>query len=141
MIAAINFVLLPLTFLSSAFLQRPGARVDAGRRQVQPGQLGGAGGREALTSGDWGLRDGARRLLLAFAVVCALLATRAFAGLSALPCDRDCGGDAAGGCGFTAVGGRRRVRQYCALTAERAGGSGGMARRTAVLVESRRRCL
>jgi ABC-2 type transport system permease protein len=71
MIAASNFVLLPLTFLSSAFMQRdlvPGWIHD---RQVHPVEWTVQAGREALTaSPDWGLVLSRAGLLAALCVAC-----------------------------------------------------------------------
>lgn len=80
-IAAVNFIILPLTFLSTVFLPqeqlgaswiRTFARfnpvnwaVEAGRRAVFPGA-------------DWGFILGRLGLLALLAVACSLLATRAF---------------------------------------------------------------
>ncbi|HEX6330445.1 MAG TPA: ABC transporter permease [Actinomycetota bacterium] len=80
-IAAVNFIILPLTFLSTVFLpeERLGAgwirtfarfnpvdwAVEAGRRAVFPDP-------------DWALISGRLGLLAVLAVACSLLATRAF---------------------------------------------------------------
>jgi ABC-2 type transport system permease protein len=79
-IAASNFVLLPLTFLSSAFMQRdlmPGWIQTISR--YNPVEWTAQAGREALTAQpDWGLVLSRMGLLVALAVVCTWLATRAF---------------------------------------------------------------
>ena len=79
-IAASNFVLLPLTFLSSAFMQRdlvPGwiqsvARYNPVEWTVQ------AGGEALIVSRDWGLVLSGAGLLAALCAACTWLATRAF---------------------------------------------------------------
>ena len=80
MIAASNFVLLPLTFLSSAFMQRdlvPGWIQSVAR--YNPVEWTVQAGREALTvSPDWGLVLSRAGLLAALCVACTWLATRAF---------------------------------------------------------------
>jgi len=79
-IAASNFVLLPLTFLSSAFMQRdlmPGWIQTVAR--YNPVEWTTQAGREALTAQpDWGLVLSRMGLLAALALVCTWLATRAF---------------------------------------------------------------
>jgi ABC-2 type transport system permease protein len=79
-IAASNFVLLPLTFLSSAFMQRnlvPGWIQTISR--YNPVEWTVTAGREALTAQpDWGLVLSRLGLLVALTVVCTWLATRAF---------------------------------------------------------------
>ena len=79
-IAASNFVLLPLTFLSSAFMQRdlvPGWIQTISR--YNPVEWTVTAGREALTaSPDWGLVLSRLGLLVALTMVCTWLATRAF---------------------------------------------------------------
>jgi len=79
-IAASNFVLLPLTFLSSAFMQRdlvPGWIQTVAR--YNPVEWTVQAGREALTaSPDWGLVLSRAGLLAALCVACTWLATRAF---------------------------------------------------------------
>ena len=78
--AASNFVLLPLTFLSSAFMQRdlvPGWIQTISR--YNPVEWTVTAGREALTaSPDWGLVLSRLGLLVALTAVCTWLATRAF---------------------------------------------------------------
>ena len=62
-VAAVNFVLLPLTFLSSVFIAGADARLDADRRALQPGQLGrGGGARGRERTGRLEISDGAPRL-------------------------------------------------------------------------------
>jgi ABC-2 type transport system permease protein len=79
-IAASNFVLLPLTFLSSAFMQTsltPGWIQDVAR--FNPVNWAVEAGREAVTDGtDWGLVLGRTGLLVAFLAVSAWFGTRAF---------------------------------------------------------------
>jgi ABC-2 type transport system permease protein len=79
-IAAVNFVLLPLTFLSSAFLQQnlaPQWIQDIAR--YNPANWAIVAGRTALTSGaSSGTVLAHAFYLLAFAIVCTWLATRAF---------------------------------------------------------------
>ena len=79
-IAAVNFVLLPLTFLSSAFLQQnlaPQWIQDIAR--YNPANWAIVAGRTALTSGaSSGTVVSHTLYLLAFAIVCTWLATRAF---------------------------------------------------------------
>jgi ABC-2 type transport system permease protein len=81
LIGAVSFVLLPLTFLSSALMQRslvPGwiqtvAKLNPVNWAVEAGRSA------AMERIDWGLVAGRTGLLVAFTVVCALFATRAFA--------------------------------------------------------------
>jgi ABC-2 type transport system permease protein len=79
-IAASNFVLLPLTFLSSAFMQRdlmPGWIQTVAR--YNPVEWTIQAGREALTaSPDWTLVLTRTGLLAALCLTCTWLATRAF---------------------------------------------------------------
>ena len=79
-IAASNFVLLPLTFLSSAFMQRdliPGWIQQVAR--FNPVDWTVQAAREALgAQPDWGFVLSRFGWLLAMALVCAFLATRAF---------------------------------------------------------------
>jgi ABC-type Na+ transport system ATPase subunit NatA len=79
-IAASNFILLPLTFLSSAFMQRnlvPGWIQTISR--YNPVEWTVTAGREALTANpDWGLVLSRLELLVALAAVCTWLATPAF---------------------------------------------------------------
>jgi ABC-2 type transport system permease protein len=79
-IAASNFVLLPLTFLSSAFMQRdlmPGWIQTVAR--YNPVEWTVQAGREALTAQpDWSLVLSRMGLLTGLALVCTWLATRAF---------------------------------------------------------------
>ncbi len=79
-IAAVNFVILPLTFLSAVFITlslAPGWIRTAAR--FNPVNWAVEAGRGALdTSPDWGLVFARVGLLMAFALVCAWLATRAF---------------------------------------------------------------
>ncbi len=79
-IAAVNFILLPLTFLSSAFLQQnlaPQWIQDIAR--YNPANWAIVSGRTALTSGaSSGTVVAHAFYLLAFAVICTWLATRAF---------------------------------------------------------------
>jgi ABC-2 type transport system permease protein len=79
-IAAVNFILLPLTFLSSAFLQQnlaPQWIQDIAR--YNPANWAIVAGRTALTSGaSSGTVVAHAFYLLAFAVICTWLATRAF---------------------------------------------------------------
>jgi len=80
MVAVSNFILLPLTFLSSVFMAKalmPGWMQSIAR--YNPVDWAVQAGREGLTSGpDWGLVMSRMGWLLAFTVVCAWLATRAF---------------------------------------------------------------
>lgn len=79
-IAAVNFVILPLTFLSGVFITlslAPGWIRTAAR--FNPVNWAVEAGRGALdTSPDWGLVITRVGMLMAFALVCAWLATRAF---------------------------------------------------------------
>jgi ABC-2 type transport system permease protein len=79
-IAASNFILLPLTFLSSAFMQRnlvPGWIQTVAR--YNPVEWTVQAGREALTANpDWGLVMSRAGLLAALCLACTWLATRAF---------------------------------------------------------------
>jgi ABC-2 type transport system permease protein len=79
-IAASTFVLLPLTFLSSAFMQRdlvPGWIQSVAR--YNPVEWTVQAGREALTATpDWGLVLSRAALLAILCAVCTWLATRAF---------------------------------------------------------------
>jgi ABC-2 type transport system permease protein len=79
-IAASNFVLLPLTFLSTVFMQAnliPGWIQTAAK--FNPVDWAVSAGREALTAGaDWGFVFARVGYLLAFLLVSAWLATRAF---------------------------------------------------------------
>ena len=80
-IAASNFILLPLTFLSSAFMQRDlePARLDPVGGQVQPGRVDHPGGpRGAHRLPRWGLVLSRTGLLAALCATCTWLATRAF---------------------------------------------------------------
>jgi ABC-2 type transport system permease protein len=76
----VNFVILPLTFLSGVFITlslAPGWIRTAAR--FNPVNWAVEAGRGALdTSPDWGLVVTRVGLLMAFALVCAWLATRAF---------------------------------------------------------------
>ena len=80
MIAASNFVLLPLTFLSSVFMAQalmPGWMQGVAR--YNPVNWAVQAGREALAVGtDWSSVMIRMAALLAFAVVCGWLGTRAF---------------------------------------------------------------
>jgi ABC-2 type transport system permease protein len=79
-IAAVQFVLLPLTFLSSVLMHQnliPGWVQDVAR--FNPVNWAVQAGREALAAdADWGAVFARSLSLLVFAVVCAWLATRAF---------------------------------------------------------------
>jgi ABC-2 type transport system permease protein len=79
-IAASNFILLPLTFLSSAFMQRdlvPGWIQSVAK--YNPVEWTVQAGREALTATpDWSLVLSRLGLLVALTVACTWLATRAF---------------------------------------------------------------
>ena len=80
MIAASNFVLLPLTFLSSVFMARP---LMPGWMQAiaryNPVDWAVVAGREALLADpDWGAIWPRMLALFAFLVICAWLAARAF---------------------------------------------------------------
>jgi ABC-2 type transport system permease protein len=80
LIAVMQFLLLPLTFVSSAFMQAdlaPGWIRDAAG--FNPVNWAVEAGREAVSSGaDWGLVAERAALLAVFAAVCAAFATRAF---------------------------------------------------------------
>jgi ABC-2 type transport system permease protein len=80
MIAVSNFVLLPLTFLSSVFMAQalmPGWMQSVAR--YNPVNWAVQAGREGLTSGpDWSLVFTRMGWLLVFTIVCTWLATRAF---------------------------------------------------------------
>lgn len=80
LIAAVQFVVLPASFLSSTFLQ-----LDLAPAWIQhvarynPVNWAAEAGRAALGSGvDWGLVGWRMGLLAAFAIVCAWIGTRAF---------------------------------------------------------------
>jgi ABC-2 type transport system permease protein len=79
-IAASNFILLPLTFLSSAFMQRdlvPGWIQTVAK--YNPVEWTIQAGREALTATpDWSLVLSRLGLLVALTIACTWLATRAF---------------------------------------------------------------
>jgi ABC-2 type transport system permease protein len=79
-IAASNFILLPLTFLSSAFMQRdlvPGWIQTVAK--YNPVEWTVQAGREALTATpDWSLVLSRLGLLVALTIACTWLATRAF---------------------------------------------------------------
>jgi ABC-2 type transport system permease protein len=80
LIAAVNFIVLPATFLSSTFMQEslvPGWIADIAR--FNPVNWAVEAGREALGSDvDWGLVLSRAGYLLALAIACAWFATRAF---------------------------------------------------------------
>ena len=80
LIAAVNLVILPLTFLSTVFMQRsltPAWIQDVAK--VNPVDWAVTGGREAVARDpDWGLVLGRSALLLAFALLCTWFASRAF---------------------------------------------------------------
>jgi ABC-2 type transport system permease protein len=80
LIALMNFLLLPLTFLSTAFMQAglvPGWIRDVAK--FNPVNWAVEAGREAaMGSTDWGLVAGRSALLVAFALVMATFAVRAF---------------------------------------------------------------
>jgi ABC-2 type transport system permease protein len=80
LIAAVNLVILPLTFLSTVFMQRtltPRWIQDVAR--VNPVDWAVTAGREAVGSDvDWGVVLGRVGLLLAFALLCTWFASRAF---------------------------------------------------------------
>lgn len=80
MIAVSNFVLLPLTFLSSVFMAKalmPGWMQDIA--QFNPVEWAVAAGREGLAaSPDWGIVLSRMGWLVVFTVVCTWLSTRAF---------------------------------------------------------------
>jgi ABC-2 type transport system permease protein len=79
-IAVNNFVLLPLTFLSTAFMQEalmPGWIADVAR--FNPANWAIVAGREAVDgSTDWGVVASRAGLLIAFAALSMWIATRAF---------------------------------------------------------------
>jgi ABC transporter DrrB family efflux protein len=79
-IAAVQFIVLPMSFLSTAFMQRglvPGWIGDIAR--FNPANWAVEAGREALgESVDWGLVLSRAGFLTAFVAACALLATGAF---------------------------------------------------------------
>jgi ABC-2 type transport system permease protein len=80
LIGAVTFLQLPLTFLSTAFMQ-PRLLPDwiATVATYNPVDWAIVAGREAVSSGtDWGSVAGYCGLLAAFAVVCLMLATKAF---------------------------------------------------------------
>ncbi len=79
-IAAVNFILLPLTFLSSAFLQQNLAPTWIQTiSRYNPVNWAIESGREALaSSGHWNFVLAHAGYLLAFAVICAWFSTRAF---------------------------------------------------------------
>jgi ABC-2 type transport system permease protein len=80
LIAAVNLVILPLTFLSTVFMQRsltPAWIQDVSK--VNPVDWAVTAGREAVARDpDWGLMLGRSGLLLAFALLCTWFASRAF---------------------------------------------------------------
>jgi ABC-2 type transport system permease protein len=80
LIAAVNLVILPLTFLSTVFMQRtltPQWIQDVA--QVNPVDWAVTAGREAVGSDvDWSVVLGRVGLLLAFALLCTWFASRAF---------------------------------------------------------------
>ena len=80
MIAVSNFVLLPLTFLSSVFMAQalmPQWMQDVA--QYNPVNWAVQAGREALAAnGDWSIVLSRMGYLVVFTVVCTWLATRAF---------------------------------------------------------------
>jgi ABC-2 type transport system permease protein len=80
LIAAVNLIVLPLTFLSSGFMQAnllPGWIRDVSR--FNPVNWAVEAGREALSSNvDWGLVLSRAGYLLALAIACAWFATGAF---------------------------------------------------------------
>jgi ABC-2 type transport system permease protein len=80
LIAAVNLVILPLTFLSTVFMQRaltPQWIQDVA--QLNPVEWAVTAGREAVGSDvDWGVVLGRVGLLLAFALLCTWFASRAF---------------------------------------------------------------
>ena len=80
LIAAVNFIVLPATFLSSTFMQQSlvaGWISDIAR--FNPVNWAVEAGREALSSDvDWGLVLSRAGYLLALAIACAWFATRAF---------------------------------------------------------------
>jgi ABC-2 type transport system permease protein len=80
LIAAVNLVILPLTFLSTVFMQRsltPAWIQDVAK--LNPVDWAVTAGREAVARDpDWGLVLGRAGLLLAFALLCTWFASRAF---------------------------------------------------------------
>jgi ABC-2 type transport system permease protein len=80
MIAVSNFVLLPLTFLSSVFMAQalmPQRMQDVAH--YNPVNQAGQAGRTALAAiGDWSIVFSRMGYLVVFTVVCTWLATRAF---------------------------------------------------------------
>jgi ABC-2 type transport system permease protein len=80
LIGAVTFLQLPLTFLSTAFMQEdliPGWMATLA--DYNPLNWAIVAGREAVQSGtDWGTVLGYTGLLIAFAFACTVLATRAF---------------------------------------------------------------
>jgi ABC-2 type transport system permease protein len=80
LIGAVTFLQLPLTFLSTAFMQErlvPGWVATVA--DYNPVNWATVAGREAVQSGtDWGTVAGYSGLLAAFALACIVLATRAF---------------------------------------------------------------
>ena len=85
LIGAVTFLQLPLTFLSTAFMQRdlvPGWVATVA--DYNPVNWAVEAGREACRSGvDWATVAGYCGLLAAFAIACTVLATRAFAAYQA----------------------------------------------------------
>jgi ABC-2 type transport system permease protein len=80
LIGAVTFLQLPLTFLSTAFMQ-PGLLPDwiGTVAKYNPVDWAIVAGREAVSAGtDWASVAGYCGLLAAFAVVCLMLATKAF---------------------------------------------------------------
>jgi ABC-2 type transport system permease protein len=76
----VTFLQLPLTFLSTAFMQ-PALLPDwiATTARYNPVDWAIVAGREAVSAGtDWASVAGYRGLLTAFAIVCLMLATKAF---------------------------------------------------------------
>jgi ABC-2 type transport system permease protein len=80
LIGAVTFLQLPLTFLSTAFMQEQLIpNWVATVANYNPVNWAVVAGREAVQSGtDWGVVAGYTGLLAAFAFLCTLLATRAF---------------------------------------------------------------
>jgi ABC-2 type transport system permease protein len=80
LIGAVTFLQLPLTFLSTAFMQE--SLIPSWVATVadyNPVNWAIVAGREAVQSGtDWGTVFGYCGLLVAFALLCTMLATRAF---------------------------------------------------------------
>jgi ABC-2 type transport system permease protein len=80
LIAAVNFIVLPLTFLSTVFMQKsllPGWISDVAT--FNPVNWAVEAGREALSANvDWGLVLSRLGFLLALAIACMAFATRAF---------------------------------------------------------------